>query len=90
MYVDEGVVITLSYHIFNDNQDHIQLTDVTDEKTLDGKSTSKLNTDNYQKEGQHPMSIFKNPPRNFEDRNDIIVENSDVGEYMTAEEKEIN
>jgi len=36
------------------------------------------------------MSIFKNPPRNFEDRNDIIVENSDVGEYMTAEEKEIN
>ena len=51
MYVDEGVVITLQYHIFNDNQDHIQLTDVTDEKTIDGKSTSKLNTDNYQKEG---------------------------------------
>ena len=35
------------------------------------------------------MSIFKNPPRNFEDLNDIIVENNEVGNYMTAEEKEI-
>jgi hypothetical protein len=35
------------------------------------------------------MSIFKNPPKNFEDRNDIIVENHEVGNYMTAEEKEL-
>ena len=36
------------------------------------------------------MSIFKNPPTNFEDHGDLIVENNDVGEYMTGEEKEIN
>lgn len=47
MYVDEGVIIALQYHVFNDDQDYILLKDVTNEKTEEGKGISKLNTHNY-------------------------------------------
>lgn len=30
------------------------------------------------------MSMFKNPPKNFEDRNHNFVENHEAGDFMTA------
>lgn len=34
MYIDEGVIITLQYHIFNQDQDHILLSSVKNDDNL--------------------------------------------------------
>ena len=57
MYVDEGIIITLQYHIFNTEGDHILLTpiglDDTQKDNLSNSSNenttnfSKLNTQKY-------------------------------------------
>ena len=57
MYVDEGIIITLQYHIFNTEGDHILLTpigqDDTPKDNLSNSSNenttnfSKLNTQKY-------------------------------------------
>lgn len=33
MYVDEGIIITLQYHIFNTEGDHILLTPIGEDET---------------------------------------------------------
>lgn len=40
---------------------------MNDENFKIKKTKWKLNTDNYQKEGAHPMSIFKSNPINLLD-----------------------
>lgn len=68
MYVDEGVVVSLEYYVFNNEQDHIHLTDIN-EVGMTEENVLRLNTDKYQSTGAHPMSIFRNPPKNYVDAN---------------------
>lgn len=53
MYVDEGIIITLQYHIFNTEGDHILLTPIVlDENPKDNLSKSSNeneNTTNFSK-----------------------------------------
>jgi hypothetical protein len=46
MYVDEGVVVSLEYYVFNNEQDHIHLTDIN-EGGITEENVLRLNTDKY-------------------------------------------
>jgi len=46
MYVDEGVVVSLEYYVFNNEEDHIHLTDIN-EVGITEESVLRLNTDKY-------------------------------------------
>lgn len=81
IYLDQGLVLSLQYHIFNTRQKQVLLTE-------SDACYSELGLDNYQRTGRHPASIFREKPRKYFDTGVNFLGVKNIGECTLGDDQE--